>query len=177
MDGALQAVRFAREMGFPFIGTWGGFQHALLEYARNVLNIQDAEHEETAANAPTLLISKLACSLVGKTQTIKIVPGSLVHRAYGREEVTEQFACSYGLNPQFRDKVQKGQLKITGVDLDGEVRIVELSDHRFYVATLFLPQISSEPESPHPLIVAYLRAALAFQTFRRNSGIKMWYPT
>jgi CTP synthase (UTP-ammonia lyase) len=138
-----------------------------------VLGIQDAEHEETAPGAPTLLISKLACSLVGKTQTIKIIQGSHAHQAYGRQEVTEQFYCNYGLNPKFRDELGKGQLKITGVDLNGEVRIVELSDHPFYVATLFLPQIASRPENPHPLIVAYLRAALAFQTFRRNSGIKM----
>lgn len=128
------------------------------------MGIKDAEHEETAPSAPTLLVSKLTCSLIGKTQTIKILPGSLLHRAYKRDEVTEQFACSYGLNPQFRDKVAKGQLKTTGVDLDGEVRAVEVLNHPFYVATLFLPQISSVPERPHPLIVAYLRAALAFRT-------------
>lgn len=126
-----------------------------------MLGIEDAEHEESAPSAPTLLVSKLASSLVGKTQTIKIVPGSLVHRAYGREKVTEQFACNYGLNPRFQDKIEKSRLKITGVDLDGEVRVVELSDHPFYVATLFLPQIFSKPGSPHPLIVAYVRAALA----------------
>ena len=133
-----------------------------------MLGIEDGEHEETAPSAPTLLVSKLACSLVGRTQSIKIIPGSLAHRAYGQEEVTEQFACNYGLNPQFRDKVEKGQLKITGVGLDGEVRVVEVSDHPFYVATLFLPQISSDQERPHPLIVAYLRAALAFHNSRRN---------
>ena len=129
-----------------------------------MLGIEDAEHEETAPNAPTLLISKLACSLVEKTQTIKIVPESLVQQAYGKGEVTERFVCSYGLNLQFRDKFKKGKLKISGVDLDGGVRIVELSDHPFYIATLFLPQISSEPKSPHPLIVAYLKAALTFWT-------------
>ena len=134
-----------------------------------MLGIEDAEHEESSPSAPTLLVSKLASSLVGKTQTIKIVPGSLVRRAYGREKVTEQFACSYGLNPQFRDKFEKGQLKITGVDLDGEVRVVELSEHPFYVATLFLPQILSKPGSPHPLIVAYVRAALA-RSFHENSS-------
>jgi CTP synthase (UTP-ammonia lyase) len=132
-----------------------------------VLGIKDAEHEESAPSARTLLVSKLSGSLVGKTQTIKILPGSLLHRAYGREEVTEQFACNYGLNPQFRDEIAKGQLKVTGVDLDGEVRAVEVFDHPFYVATLFLPQIFSKYESPHPLIVAYLRAALAF----RETGI------
>lgn len=133
-----------------------------------MLGIRDAEHEETDPGAQTLLISKLACSLVGKNQRIKIAPGSHAHQAYNRQEVIEQFFCNYGLNPQFRDKVNTGKLRITGVDLEREVRIVELSDHPFYVATLFLPQVSSKPESPHPLIVAYLTAALAFKA-RRNS--------
>jgi CTP synthase (UTP-ammonia lyase) len=137
------------------------------------MGIQDAEHEETAPGAPTLFISKLACSLVGQTQAIKITAGSHAHQAYGQSEVREQFSCNYGLNPKFRDKLGRGQLKITGIDPDGEVRIVELSNHPFYVATLFLPQISSRPESPHPLVVAYLRAALAFQASRRDSAIKM----
>jgi CTP synthase (UTP-ammonia lyase) len=133
-----------------------------------VLGIHDGEHEETAPSAPTLVISRLACSLVGKTQTIKIVPGSHAHQAYGRQEVTEQFSCNYGLNPGFRGRLEDGHLKFTGIDLKGEARIAELSEHPFYVATLFLPQISSRPDSPHPLIVAYLKAALAFQTTRRN---------
>ncbi len=110
----------------------------------------------------------MACSLVGKTQTIKITPGSQAHQAYGLREVTEQFHCNYGLNPQFREKVVTGKLEITGVDLEGEARVVELSDRPFYVATLFLPQISSRPDRPHPLIVAYLKAALAFHNSRRN---------
>jgi CTP synthase (UTP-ammonia lyase) len=129
-----------------------------------VLGIEDAEHEETAPNAPTLVISKLASSLVGKTQKIKIFWRSLVHQAYGQDEITEQFVCNYGLNPKFRDTIEKGQLKIAGVDLDGEVRAVEVSQHPFYVGTLYQPQLSSAPGGPHPLIVAYLRAVLAFRT-------------
>ncbi|MBW2563521.1 MAG: hypothetical protein JRE29_05720, partial [Deltaproteobacteria bacterium] len=77
------------------------------------------------------MISKLACSLVDKAQTIKLFSGSLVHQAYGQDEVTENFVCSYGLNPKFRDIIVKGPLKIAGVDLDGEVRAVEISDHPF----------------------------------------------
>jgi CTP synthase (UTP-ammonia lyase) len=134
-----------------------------------VLGIQDAEHEETAPGAPALFIGKLARSLVDKTQTIRIVPGSLVHQAYGRMEVREQFSCNYGLNPRYRDRLDTGQLKVAGMDLDGEVRIVELSGHPFYVATLFIPQVSSKPESPHPLIVSYLKAALSFQN--RTTGM------
>lgn len=120
-----------------------------------------------------MLINKLTCSLVGKTQTVKIKPGSCACQVYGQQEVTEQFYCNYGLNPQFRDKVESGQLKITGVDLEGGARIVELSNHPFYVATLFLPQISSRPERPHPLITAYLKATIAFQASRKNNEIKI----
>ena len=139
-----------------------------MEYARNVLGIADAEHEESSPRSSTLVISKLTCSLVGKTQKIAITPDSISHRAYGGKEVMEQFFCNYGLNPTFRDEVKKGRLNITGGDPEGEVRIVELSDHPFYVATLFLPQVTSSPGTPHPLIVSYLEAAVAFQTRRRN---------
>ena len=128
------------------------------------MGIEGAEHEETAPDAPALVVSKLAISLAGKTQKIKILSGSLVHRVYGQDEVTEKFVCNYGLNPKFRDIIEKGLLTIVGVDLDGEVRAVEISSHPFYVGTLYQPQISSEPDWPHPLFVAYLRAALDFQT-------------
>jgi CTP synthase (UTP-ammonia lyase) len=128
------------------------------------LGIEDAEHEETAPNASNLLISKLTCSLTGKTQTIKILPGSAAHQAYGCDEVKEQFACSYGVNPQFRDKIEQGHLKITGIDFEGGVKVVEVTNHPFYIATLFLPQISSSSDNPHPLIVANLKAALKLST-------------
>ena len=124
----------------------------------------DADHEETAPNAPTLIISRLACSLVGTTQAIKIAPGSLAYKAYGQREVMEQFSCNYGFNAQFRDQIAEGKLRVSGVGPDEEMRIVELSDRRFYVATLFLPQNSSRADKPHPLIVEYLRAALDFRS-------------
>jgi CTP synthase (UTP-ammonia lyase) len=135
-----------------------------------VAGIEGAEHEESAPSAPTLLISKLPGSLVGKTQTVKFLPGSLIHSAYGRGEATEQFACNYGFNPAFRGKIEGSQLKVTGVGPDGELRAVEITGHPFYVATLFLPQISSAPENPHPLVVAYLKAASAF---RRSAKKKL----
>ena len=127
-----------------------------------MLGIDGAEHEETAPRASRLVISKLACSLAGTSQAVRIVPGTLAHQAYGKGEVTEQFRCSYGVNPVYRDTIEDGALKVAGLGPDGEVRIVELSGHRFFIATLFLPQLSSSAESPHTLIVAYLKAALAF---------------
>jgi CTP synthase (UTP-ammonia lyase) len=106
------------------------------------------------------LISKLSCSLVGITQRITITPGSLVHQIYQHEEVVEEFLCNYGLNPKYRDKISQGGLSVAGIDFEGGVRIVELAAHRFFIATLFLPQLSSSIETPHPLIIAYLKAAL-----------------
>jgi CTP synthase (UTP-ammonia lyase) len=105
------------------------------------------------------VISKLTCSLVGTTQTITVVPETLAHRAYGATAVTEQFACNYGLNPAYREPLSAAGLHVTGLDLTGEVRIVELREHCFFLATLFLPQLSSGPDRPHPLIMAYLQAA------------------
>lgn len=74
MDGALLAIRTARERRIPLLGTCGGFQHIILEYARNVLGFGDAEHEETHPHASRHFISRLACSLVGRTMTITLQP-------------------------------------------------------------------------------------------------------
>ena len=137
------------------------------------MGFHDAHHEEIAPHAPMLIISKLAGSLVGTTQAIKIIPGSHAYQAYRKEEVMEPFACNYGINPDFQDKIASGKLQITGVSSDGEIRIVELSDHRFYVGTLFLPQKSSAADKPHPLVIEYLRAALDFQSSSRNGRIRM----
>jgi CTP synthase (UTP-ammonia lyase) len=133
-----------------------------------VLGIEDAEHEESSSNAPRLLISKLTCSLVGTTGTVMVTPGTLAHRVYEKAEIREEFRCNYGLNPAYRGQITAGTLTVTGVDPDGEVRIVELPGHRFFVATLFLPQLSSSPGQPHPLITAYLKAALEFQAVGRR---------
>ena len=127
-----------------------------------MLAIQDAEHEETAPEAPQLVISKLTCSLVGTTQLLTILPGTLAHRAYGTAAAMEQFACNYGLNPAYQERISQGGLQVAGRDAAGEVRIVELAAHRFFLATLVLPQLSSSPTRPHPLIVAYLQAAQHF---------------
>ena len=124
-----------------------------------MLGIADAEHEETAPHAPTLLIRRMASSLAGKTLPIRIVPGSAAHRAYGCGQAVEQFACSFGVDPAFRGRLEDGRLKITGEDGAGRAMVAELVGHPFYIATLFVPQASSQPGHPHPLIVAAVEAA------------------
>jgi len=161
MDGALAAIRYAREENCPFLGTCGGFQHALIEYARNILRFAEAEHAETSPDALMPLIAPLSCSLAETSGTIKLKKGSRISRIYGKDEIAEQYNCSYGINNQFQSLFETGALKITGMDADSEPRIVELEEHRFFIATLFQPERSALSGVVHPLIRAYLQAALS----------------
>jgi len=122
------------------------------------LGIRDAEHEETAPDAETLIISKLSCSIRGQTRPLHLVPGTTAAAAYGVPVAQEQFLCNYGLNPDFRQLIEK-TFCVSGMDEDGEIRMLELPAHKFYVATLFVPQMISKPGSPHPLITSFLASA------------------
>jgi len=159
MDGALSAIRFAREGNRPFLGTCGGFQHALIEYARNVLGYAEAEHAETNPDAAMPLIAPLSCSLVEANGTIKFKEDSLIRNIYGKDEAVEQYHCNYGVNVRYQKLLETGEMKITGVAVEGEPRVVELAGHPFFVATLFQPERSALSGIVHPLIRSYLQAA------------------
>ena len=90
---------------------------------------------------------------------MNIVAGTLAQQAYGTDKVIEEFRCHYGLNPVFHDEIFAGAMKVSGTGSGGEVRLIELAGHPFYVGTLFVPQCRSSLLIPHPLIVAYLKAA------------------
>jgi CTP synthase (UTP-ammonia lyase) len=116
------------------------------------------------------VITRLVCSLVGQVQAIAVLPGSLAYQAFGKAETVEEFRCNYGFNRAYQDTLAAAGLKITGIDANGEARIVELPGHRFYMGTLFLPQLSSNQNNPHPLIRAYLEAA---QSVRSGSSLSL----
>jgi CTP synthase (UTP-ammonia lyase) len=159
MRGALEAIAHARTSGMPLLGTCGGFQHLIIEFARNVAGIPDAAHAEDDPSASRLLIDKLACSLVGQTMDVTLIEATLAQRAYGTTSATERYYCQFGLNPEYRGTLSDHGLAVSGTDQDGEVRVVELPGHPFFVGTLFVPQTSSARGAPHPLIGAYLEAA------------------
>ncbi len=159
MAGALNAIRYAREQGVPFLGTCGGFQHALIEYARNVLGLAEADHAESNPDAALPLIAPLTCSLAEATGEILLHAGTHVREIYGQERVTEGFNCNYGVNPDYAQLLRGGALRITATDEEGQVRVVELADHPFFIATLFQPERSALKGVVHPLISAYLQAA------------------
>jgi CTP synthase (UTP-ammonia lyase) len=158
MDGALGAIRYAREMKRPFLGTCGGFQHAIIEYARNVAGLTDADHAESSPDAATAVIVPLACSLVGAEGRVILRPDSRAATIYGRPESVERYHCRYGLSASYRQQLVGGPLRVSGWDEGWEVRIVELDDHPFFMATLFQPELSSTAEVAHPLIKAFVAA-------------------
>lgn len=158
MHKTLQAIQYAREQHVPCLGTCGGFQHMVLEYARNTLHFQDAQHAEYDPYASNLFISKLACSLVGREMKLDFVEGSMVAQIYGSLSAIEEYYCNFGVNPDKLGLLKGGPLRITGSDAEGEVRVIELPGHPFFVGTLFVPQARSTPDQPHPLVNAFLRS-------------------
>lgn len=160
MEGALNGIRFAREDEIPFLGTCGGFQHTVIEYARNVLGFPEAGHEEYDPLVPDPFISSLSCSPAGKTMRVEIKADSIAGTIYGVTESNEEYRCNFGISPGRRELLEEGGLRVAGVDDSGEARILELPGSVFYVATLFLPQMNSSADRPHPLVVELVRAAL-----------------
>ena len=158
MDGALRAIRLARESGRPFLGTCGGFQHAVIEYVRNVLGFEHADHAESNPTATMPLVSRLACSL-GARGEIRLDPGSRLAAIYGRTEIAEAYHCNFGLNPDYEALLNNSGLTIAGRDDHGEIRAVELAGHTFFIATLFQPEQSAFSGAAHPLIRAFLQAS------------------
>jgi CTP synthase (UTP-ammonia lyase) len=159
-EAALAAIRFARERKVPYLGTCGGFQHAVLEYARDVLGWADAAHAELEPHATRLVIAPLACALVEQQSTVKFVAGSRVARAYGVPESNEGYHCSYGINPDIVSALIAGPLHATAFDLQGEIRALELAGHPFFVATLFQPERAALEGRVPPLVAAFLTAIL-----------------
>lgn len=160
MDKTLWAIRYARENGVPCLGTCGGFQHIIIEYARNVLGFQDAQHAEYDPYASDLFISKLDCSLAGREMALNFVAESQVTSIYGELTAIEQYYCNFGVNPECIPLLKSGSLNITGSDSEGEVRVIELPAHPFFIGTLFVPQAQSTFEAPHPLVTAFLKAVV-----------------
>jgi len=159
MDGALRGIEWARKRGVPFTGTCAGFQHAVVEFARNVLGHHDAAHAEYGREGE-LFIDELLCSLVGQTMEVDVVDDELA-RIYGTTHSTERYYCRFGVNPRWQAQLHDAGLRIAGVDArDRDVRVMRLDGHPFYVLTLFVPQTSSTATRPHPLITGFLSAAV-----------------
>ena len=168
-DGMLKGIEFARRRDWPFLGTCGGFQYAFIEFARNVLNIKDADTAENNSGSKNVVIYPVACAvpdrknnapkLSGAVPEIKLRPGSYLQSFYNKDTVTEEFFCNFEINPDFEWTTMEAGFPVVARGPEGEIRAIESPTHRFYVATLFQPQLSSAEKRPHPLILAFVQAA------------------
>ena len=157
-EGVLNAIRYAREKQVAFLGSCGGFQHAILEYARNVLAMKSADHAENHPQAETLVITPLSCSLVEKSEEIVLEGDGILRTAYGAPRITEGYYCSYGINPAFEQQLFSGPLKVAARGVCGEVRAFELEGHPFYVGTLFQSERRALRGEAPPLVIAFVDA-------------------
>jgi len=156
--GAIGAVQFARTTGRPFLGTCGGFQHALLEFARNAAGMPDADHAETNPGGAVLVVTMLSCSMVEKSGPVHFEEGSLLARAYGRAYANEGYRCNYGFNEKYRAALEKSGLRFTARDGAGEIRGAELPSHPFFAGVLFQPERAALKGGVPPLVLAFARA-------------------
>jgi CTP synthase (UTP-ammonia lyase) len=170
-DGMLQGIEFARRRDWPFLGTCGGFQYALIEFARNVLGIADADSAENNSGSKNIVIYPVACAVTGRlgdapklsgtVPEIRLRPGSYLQSFYGKDKevVTEQFFCNFEVNPEYEWASMEAGFPVVARGEKGEIRAIESPAHRFFVAMLYQPQLSSTEKDPHPVVLAFVQAA------------------
>jgi CTP synthase (UTP-ammonia lyase) len=156
-NGVLDAIRFARTRPRPFLGTCGGFQHAVIEYARASWGI-DARHPELDPTAEDTVIAPLLCALLDVRGGLHFEPDSRLAAIYGGGSANEEYHCSYGFNSAYEPRLVEGPLRVAARDDDGGVRALELVGHPFFIATLFQPERASLRGRTPPLVEAFVAA-------------------
>jgi CTP synthase (UTP-ammonia lyase) len=161
MQNVLDTIKYVRINNIPTLGNCGGFQHMIIEFARNVCGITLADHEETNPGSPDLLIAKLSCSLVEQQEQLTIFDkNSLLFNIIQQDQLTGSYFCSYGLNKSYIDQLKSNGLKMTALSSDGEVRAFEIVNHPFFIGTLFQPALTFTAEQPNPIITAFVNECI-----------------
>ncbi|MEQ1932905.1 MAG: CTP synthase [Fimbriimonadaceae bacterium] len=180
VEGKIEAIRFAREKGLPFLGICYGLQMAVIEYARNVCGLEGANTEEVTTDAPYPVVHLLPeqRNITDKGATMRLgsypcnlVNESLAQRLYGSSRITERHRHRYEVNNDFREKLSQHGMVISGVSPDYRlVEMIEVPDHPFFIATQAHPEFTSRPNRPHPLFKGLVSAALAKK--KANDSVK-----
>lgn len=158
-EGVIEVIRYARENKIPFLGTCGGFQHAIIEFFRNVAGFKTADNIESNSNAQMPVISQLSCSLVEKEGEIFLKDNSKVKEICKTSKLAEKYHCNYGFNEKYINYIENSKLKISGVDENNDIRIIELEEHPFFMATLFQPERTALINKHHPIINSFVNSA------------------
>ena len=178
IDGMLNSIRFAREHKVPYFGICLGMQTLVIEYARNVCGLEDADSTEFNPGTPHRVIFKLrelkGVDELGGTMRLggwpcKLAENSFAHRAYGAREINERHRHRYEFNREYEDRLKAAGLRITGETPDGTyVEICEIEDHPWYLGCQFHPEFKSKPMEPHPLFKSFIGAAYEHRRRRQT---------
>jgi len=170
IEGKVEAIRYARERRFPYLGLCLGMQCAVIEFARNVAGLSEANSSEFDAHTPhpviDLLPEQRSIKEMGGTMRLGAFPcqleeGSLAHKAYGQTDIAERHRHRYEFNNSYREILVSKGLVVSGRSPNGQlVEIIELRDHPWFVATQFHPEFQSRFHAPHPLFTSFIGAAL-----------------
>ena len=181
VEGKVAAIRYAREQGVPFFGLCLGLQLAVVEFARNVCGLKDAHSTEFEPDTPVPIIDLMPeqkeLRRMGGTMRLGSFPcrlqkGSLASRAYATQDIQERHRHRLEVNSEYVDTLKKHGLAPSGIWPDGGlVEIVELPGHPWFLATQFHPEFKSRPNRPHPLLVAFVAAALGQRAQRAHRRI------
>jgi CTP synthase len=178
--GMLNGIRFAREHKVPYFGICLGMQTACIEFARNVVGLENANSSEFDPATPHRIIYKLrelrGVEELGGTMRLgawvcKLEPGSLAAQAYGAEEISERHRHRYEFNREYEQPLTAAGLRISGATPDGTyVEIVELpqEEHPYFLGCQFHPEFKSKPLEPHPLFVSFIKASYEYRQRRRE---------
>ena len=166
--GKIEAVRYARENGVPYLGLCLGFQLAVVEYARSVLGLEGAHSAEIDPDTPHPVIDLLPeqedCEAMGGTMrlgahTTRIDAGTLAHEVYGDTECVERHRHRYEVNPEYIERLESGSLRFSG-QAGRRMEILEHTDHPYFLGTQFHPEFRSRPERPSPPFVGLIDAVI-----------------
>jgi CTP synthase len=170
VEGMVEAIRAARETKLPFLGICLGMQVAIIEFARNVLKLDDSHSSEFAPECENPVVSLMESQQhvtdMGGTMRLGAYPcrlarGSKVAEVYGVPEVSERHRHRYEVSNQYRDAFVEHGLRLSGLSPNGSlVEIVELADHPWFIGCQFHPELQSRPTRPHPLFAGLVAAAM-----------------
>jgi CTP synthase (UTP-ammonia lyase) len=143
--------------------------------------MKDADSAENNPNSKNIVVTPVSCAipnraenapkLSGKIPEIRIRPGSYLEGFYKKDVVTEEFFCNYEVSPDFEGAIIEAGFSIAARGENGEIRAIEAPKHKFFIATLFQPQLSSKPGKPHPIIVEFLGATATWRTEKADDGV------
>jgi CTP synthase len=182
VEGMLEAIRWAREHDMPFFGICLGLQCAVIEFARNVCGLEESHSSEFAEDSSDpvicLLDSQLQVTAKGGTMRLGAYPchlaeGTRAREIYGAEVISERHRHRFEVNNAYRDLLCEHGLTISGTSPDGSlVEMIEITDHAWFVAGQFHPELKSRPTRPHPLFASFVESAARYSREGRAAHVR-----